>query len=99
MSKKIAYTIEVQKQMAALAKAYEAVQALRELYFDRGYNSGGADAIADADISSTGLTAANLSSAITAIEQYENFVENSAVTAGDYYATMNIARDTLPGGS
>ena len=61
-------------------------------YFDRTYNSGGADAITDADISSTGLTATQAGNLVTMFQQLLNFRDNAAVTQADYGATMNLAR-------
>ena len=50
------------------------------------------DEITDADVSSTGLTAADVGNLVTMGQQLKNFRDNSAVTTGDYGATMNKAR-------
>ncbi len=98
MSKKVEFTKKLQEVCSQLGQVADIADSLEELYFDRTYNSGGADAITDADISSTGLTAAQVGAIITLLQQFQNFVGNSAVTTADYLSTINIARDELPGG-
>jgi len=75
----------------ALATNLQAQKAnsdyLYEVYFDRGYNSGGADEIVAGDLVGTefeGMPISVLTDVITAINQYKNYFDNSAVTTGDY---------------
>lgn len=95
MSKKNEFVNEFKLQATSLAQIIARCEELEDIYFDRGYNSGGADAITDADISSTGLTAAQVGSLITLGQQIVNFRDNAAVTTGDYGATLNVARNDL----
>jgi hypothetical protein len=68
---------------------------LETVYFDRGYNGGGSNPITDEDLTSLGYTAANLANLITLIQQLNNFLGNSAVTSGDYDATLNAVRNDV----
>jgi hypothetical protein len=81
-----------------LAKAKILAEVDRDLrefyatYFDRGYNSGGADPIIDDDISSLNVTATEAADMITLMEQLQKFFDNQAVTQADYDATLNKFR-------
>jgi hypothetical protein len=94
----------VQKQSYArqlIADANEIAALKRKIsdrygvYFDRGYNSGGSDEIVDADVADLNVTAAQISSWITLLEQWGKFWDNQAVTTGDYDATMNALRQDI----
>ena len=77
-------------------KLVELMDGLPELigaYYDNGFNSGGGDAIADADISASyNFTAAELGSLITVFEQLDKLLQNEAVTQGDYASSVNKIR-------
>jgi len=92
MSKKNQFVNEFKTQLTLLAQVTEKTSALSAAYFQREYNSGGADVITDEDISSTGMTAADVVSQITLAQQLVNFRDNQAVLTGDYGSTMNRAR-------
>jgi hypothetical protein len=53
--------------MAQLARDLDEVKAV---YFDRGYNSGGANEMVDSDVEATGNTAAEIGAIITLAEQF-----------------------------
>ena len=81
----------------AVAQANEALQAAYAIYFDNGYNSGGANPITDADLTAAGLpfNAAQLGSLVTFVEQFDNLLEGQATVAADYSATLNVVRSTV----
>ena len=53
---------------------------------------GGSNQIVDADVSSLDIKAADVASGITLGQQLANFLANSAVTTGNYQATVNALR-------
>ena len=61
-------------------------------YFKAGFNSGGANPITNSDVSANGLTAAQVAAGITFATQLANLFGNSAVTTGDYEATVQQLR-------
>jgi hypothetical protein len=81
----------------AIAQAHEALQAAYSIYFDNGYNSGGALPISDADLTGAGFpfTAAQLGSLVTFAEQLNNLMEGQATTPADYSATLNVIRSVV----
>ncbi len=63
-------------------------------FFDNGYDGAGSDPIVDGDLTNfNGITAAQISSVITAFQQLNNFFQNSAVATGDYSVTLNAVRN------
>lgn len=64
-------------------------------YFPRGYNSGGADPIIDADVAAYGITAADFTSIITLADDVAKFFGNQAVTTGDRNAILNRVRTDI----
>ena len=89
-AKKAAYIRELVRNIQELDAIFDAAPDLENEYFDLGYNSGGANAIVDADVASINLTAADIASGITLIQQVKNMAGNVAVTTGDYALTSNI---------
>jgi len=77
---------------ADLGAIKDRIRTHRAVYFDRGYNSGGSDPIIDDDISGLFVTADEVDSFITLIENLEKFFDNQAVTTGDYEASLNKFR-------
>ncbi len=59
------------------------IAALQAVYFDRGYNSGGADELTDADVESLGIDAAAVVGMITFAGALETFM-----TANRGYLSM-----------
>ncbi len=84
--------LQAQTFAVNMTKTIKDAKHLREVYFDNGHNSGGADVIVDSDISDVvDMSAAELAALITLIEQLENFVNNAAVAQGDYGSTLSKA--------
>jgi hypothetical protein len=82
------------KAVTDLARIHNDMRDLFQVYFVRGYNSGGGDTIIDADVASAGLTAAELASAITLAENLPKFLTGQASFTSDYSATIaNIRND------
>lgn len=92
MATKIQFGTQAQLDATTLAQVADKLANLETVYFDRGYNSGGSDPIANADIVSLNITAADLAALITLIQQFNNFLGNLAVSTGDYDATLNTVR-------
>lgn len=89
-AKKTAYIRDLVRYMQELDTKFDDAPDIENEYFDLGYNSGGANAIIDADVINYNLTAANMASAITLVQQIKNLAGNTAVTTGDYALTTNI---------
>ena len=92
MSQKESFVQRLQGAATQLAQTADLFQDLFSVYFDRGYNDGGANEIGDDDIASTNLTAAQVGNLITLAEQLDHFLNNAAVAQGDYDAVLNAAR-------
>ena len=61
--------------MAALFSALaDDILSLQNIYWDRGYNSGGADELTDADVEALGITAADVVGMITFAGALETFM-------------------------
>jgi hypothetical protein len=95
MATKITFGTQAQLDATTLAQVADKLANLESVYFDRGYNGGGSDPIADVDVESLGITAADLAALITLIQQFNNFLGNVAVTSGDYDATLNTIRNDV----
>lgn len=50
------------------------IAALQYVWFDRGYNSGGADELTDADVEALGITAADVTGMITFAGALDTFL-------------------------
>lgn len=88
--RKNAYLRDLIRVMQEMDTLFDNAPDIENEYFDLGYNSGGAREVIDADVIQWGLTAANIGSAITLIQQVKNLAGNAAVTTGDYALTTNI---------
>lgn len=95
MATKIKWATQAQLNATELAQVADSLANLETVYFDRGYNSGGSDPIGVSDVSSLGITPAQLASLITLVQQLNNFLGNSAVVAADYDATLNAVRNDV----
>lgn len=60
MSNKVRFAQEAQTAASIFAKLSDTIAALQAVYWDRGYNSGGADTLTDEDVASIGVTAADV---------------------------------------
>lgn len=92
MASKLEFAGDMQAFSTQLAQLFRDAPDLESVYFDRGYNGGGADPIVDGDVAGLGITAAQIASGITLIQQLQNFADNAAVTTGDYGSTTNALR-------
>jgi hypothetical protein len=90
--RKSAFIVNTIRQAQGLASIADAIADLENEYFDNGYDGAGADSIIDADVAAHDITAAQFTSYITLMQQLKNFFGNSAVTTGDYAATLNALR-------
>jgi len=95
MATKIQFASQAQNEATTMAQLADKLANLETVYFDRGYDSGGSNPITNDDIASLNFTAAELASLITLIQQFNNFLGNLAVTAGDYDATLNAVRSDV----
>jgi len=78
-----------------LAQEFDQAPDTEGVYFDRGYNSGGANEITQSDLDSYGVVLANFTAMITCIQQLDNFAQNQAVYQADYSATVNKLRNDI----
>lgn len=95
MATKLTWATQAQTDATTLAQVADRLANLETVYFDRGYNGGGANPIGDGDVVSLGVTAAQLANLITLVQQLNNFMGNSAVTAADYDSTLNAVRSDV----
>lgn len=95
MSQKTQFAGQLRATATKLAQAINEADDIVSIYFDRGYNSGGASQIVDNDVASENLTAANIASFITAAQQLANYANNAAVSQGDYDSTINKVRGDI----
>lgn len=88
------YVLDLAKTIKKLSEVADIVSERHKEYFDNGYNTGGADPITDLDLSSNNidLTAANVGTVITMIDELNKFFTNQAVTTGDHLASINVIR-------
>lgn len=95
MATKITFAEQAQGMATSLAQLGDNLSDLESVYFDRGYNSGGADQIVDGDIVSLDITATQLGALVTLAQQLSNFLGNASVTTADYDATLNVVRTDI----
>ena len=62
------------------------------VFFDRGYNTGGAGNLTDAQLAELGLTRGQLDGLVTFAQQVEQLRQGAAVAIGDYDSTVNAWR-------
>ncbi len=89
---KDAYIQQIITTATALAQSFDNANVLINVYFDRGYNSGGANELTSADLESTNLTVGQVASAITLFQQLQALRSGGTISAGDYDATLNTLR-------
>lgn len=95
MNQKETFVQKLQAAATQIAQASDQFANLETVFFDRTYNSGGANQIQDVDIEATGLTAAQVGSLITLGQQLQLFLNNGAPVQGDYDVTLNAARTDI----
>lgn len=74
MSDKVRFSREAQEAASVFSKLSDTIAALQAVYFDRGYNSGGADELTDADVESLGIDAEAVVGMITFAGALETFM-------------------------
>ena len=74
MSNKTRYASRAQDMAAIFSNLSDDIGALQSIYFDRAYNSGGADELTDADVEALGITAADVVGMITFAGALETFM-------------------------
>ena len=74
MASKATYAERGRGIAATFSNLSDDVIAWRNVYWDRAYNGGGADAIVDADVVVTGVTAADITGMITFADALETFL-------------------------
>jgi len=77
---------------SALAQAFDMADTLTDVYFDRQYNTGGANALTPLDLEASGFTSDQIASFVTMAQQIQALRHNQAVVSGDYDATLNQLR-------
>lgn len=95
MATKLTWAGQAQTDATALAQVADKLANLETVYFDRGYDSGGSNPITNDDVISLNITAADLGSLITLIQQLNNFLGNLTVSTADYDATLNTVRNDV----
>lgn len=74
MANKIRYASRAQDMAGICANLADDIIAFRDVWWDRAYNSGGADELIDADVESLGITAADVTGMITFADALETFL-------------------------
>jgi hypothetical protein len=89
---KTIYVQQITNVSTALALAFDNANSLVNAYFDRSYNSGGANEIVTDDLAGTEITVGQITAFITLAQQLQLLRNNSAVATADYDATLNALR-------
>lgn len=95
MATKLTFAEQAQVEATSFAQLGDKLADVESVYFDRGYDAGGANPIIDADIVSLNITAVQLAAFITLAQQVSNFLGNLAVTQADYDVTLNVIRTDI----
>lgn len=74
MANKTHYARQAQQMAGSFSALTDDILAFRDIWWDRAYNSGGADELIDADVSSLGITAADVTGMITFADALETFL-------------------------
>ena len=65
MAQKDNYAHKAQQMAASFSALSDDILSLQAIWFDRAYNSGGADELTDADVEALGITASDVTVMIT----------------------------------
>ena len=74
MSNKTKYASRAMDMASIFSSLSDDIASLQAVYFDRAYNSGGADELTDADVEALGITAADVTGMITFAGALETFM-------------------------
>jgi len=94
-TKKIIFAETLIRQVTLIAQAADMGNQAVDSYFDRGFNSVGADPIIDEDIASLEITADQIAAGITFFQNLSKVLNNEVATQGDYDATLNALRSDI----
>ena len=92
MANKDGFAYDIILRMRRLAEVADVGDSLAKEWSDSGFGSGGGNEIVDGDLTDYQISAADLTAAITLLQQFNNFVGNDPVTQGDYMSTLNKVR-------
>jgi hypothetical protein len=74
---KVTFTRRGRELATALALQMNDLAAWRDTYWDRAYNGGGTDEIIDADVTETGVTAADITGLVTFADALDTFLTST----------------------
>ncbi len=92
---KTVFAQKCQQLAQSISGEGDLLAAIAKAWFDRGYNTVGANPLVDGDVTGLKLTAADVTSFITFAQQFGNFLGNVAVSTGDYKSTLNKIRTDI----
>jgi hypothetical protein len=93
--RKIKFVNNLQAKLTGLASIVDDIDTLREVYLDRGYESGGSDEITAPDIEGMDLSLAEVSEIATLLVDLNKFIKNQTVTQTDRSATLSKFREDI----
>lgn len=91
---KAQFVADLQTYVNLLIQAKLGLADAVNTYFKNGFNSGGSNPIATADVAGNNLTPSQVASGVTMAQQLANFFGDEAVTQGDYESTVQQLRTT-----
>jgi hypothetical protein len=89
---KDAFIRQITTTATALAQSFDVSAALINIYFDRGYGSGGANELVAGELEAAGITPGQVASFITLAQQLQALRNGQATAPADYDATLNTLR-------
>lgn len=92
MVSKVEFAQKVQTLATTLVEAAESSSSLLQRSDDCGFGANESNEIVDGDISSTGMSAAQLAAALTCLDHYIKFMVGETVTPEVHRVTLNSIR-------
>lgn len=96
VSEKTKWLSEMNGAVRDFIELRKKVDDIFQTYFDKGFNSGGADELVAGDLTGTpwdgAVTMTEIGNTVTGFEQYLKFMDNEAVTTGDYSGVFNAVK-------
>ncbi|MFZ1768583.1 MAG: hypothetical protein WAU00_05255 [Caldilinea sp.] len=74
MAQKEKYARRAQDMASIFSSLADDIMSLRNVYWDRGYNSGGGDPLTDADVEALGVVSADVTDMVTFADALETFL-------------------------
>jgi len=74
MAQKEKYARRAQDMSSIFSSLADDIMSLRNVYWDRGYNSGGGDPLTDADVEALGIVSADVTDMVTFADALETFL-------------------------